>query len=135
MGVGVTRPQRNAKGRPPVRPVDMLHLARQSMGDAGLQLEILRRFDEIIEVHFVRLESATSVPDMLYHLHTLKAASTGVGAWSLAEHAHIMEGELQAGEPVNPERVEDIRISVAELRDFVAGQIALDEADADDETI
>jgi chemotaxis protein histidine kinase CheA len=108
----------------------MLHLARQSMGDPGLELEILRMFDEIVAVHFARLEQATSVPDLLTHLHTIKAASAGVGAWSLAEHAHIMERELEAGEPVNPERVDDIHISLTEVRDFIAAQVALGEAEA-----
>jgi hypothetical protein len=119
--------------RPVSRPLDMLHLARQSMGDPGLELEILRMFDEIVAVHFARLEQATSVPDLLTHLHTIKAASAGVGAWSLAEHAHIMERELEAGEPVNPERVDDIHVSLTEVRDFVAGQIALGEAAAEAE--
>jgi len=113
--------------RRPARPIDMLHLARQSMGDPGLELEILRMFDEIIAVHFARLERATSVPDLLAHLHTIKAGAAGVGAWSLAEHAHIMERELLADMPVNPERVEDIHISVEEVRTFIAGQVALED--------
>lgn len=110
------------------RPIDMLHLARQSLGDPGLEIEILRMFDQTVAVHFQRLEQATSVADLLANLHVLKAASVGVGAWSLAEHAHIMEAELKAGEPVNPERVDDIHISLTEVRDFVAAQVALDEA-------
>lgn len=113
--------------RPATRPIDMLHLARQSMGDPGLEVEILRMFDEIIAVHFAKLEQATSVPDLLHHLHTLKAASVGVGAWSLAQHAHIMESELKGGAPVNPERVDDIHIAVEEVRGYIAGRVALDD--------
>lgn len=116
------------RARRPARPIDMLHLERQSMGDPGLELEILRMFDEIIAVHFARLESATSVPDLLAHLHTIKAGAIGVGAWALAEHAHIMERELLADMPVNPERVDDIHMSIEEVRAFIAAKVAIEDA-------
>ena len=103
--------------------------------DRGYQLadavyEVWSLFDGRLadaEGHFARLERATSVPDLLAHLHTIKAGAAGVGAWSLAEHAHIMERELLADMPVNPERVEDIHISVEEVRAFIAGQVALED--------
>jgi chemotaxis protein histidine kinase CheA len=75
---------------------------------------------------------ATGTPDLLQHLHTLKAASTGVGAWSLAEHAHVMESELKAGEAVNSESIADIHMAVVEVRDFIAERIAYDEAELND---
>jgi chemotaxis protein histidine kinase CheA len=121
-----------ARSRPASRPIDLMHLAAQSLGDKSLELEILRMYDQIVAVHFERLMLTTAVPDVLVHLHTLKAASTGVGAWSLAEHAHVMETELRAGEGVNSERIADIHMAVVEVRDFIAERIALDEAGLDD---
>ena len=118
--------------RPASRPIDMLHLAAQSLGDKSLELEILRMYDQIVAVHFERLMLTTVLPDVLQHVHTLKAASSGVGAWSLAEHAHVMETELKAGEGINPERIADIHMAVVEVRDFIAERIALDEAELDD---
>jgi hypothetical protein len=129
-GIETERSQQVETGQPVKRPIDMLHLARQSLGDPGLEIEILRMFDEAIAVHFARLEQATSIPELLHELHILKAASVGVGAWSLAEHAHIMESELKAGEAVNPERVDDINMSLTEVRPFVAQQVALDDEQA-----
>jgi hypothetical protein len=110
--------------RTAARPIDMMHLAKQALGDPALEIEILRTFSERIARHFSGLETATSVPDMLHHLHTLKAASVGVGAWSLAEHAHIMNEELILGTPLDPELIEDIRMAVTEVQAFIAPRIA-----------
>jgi hypothetical protein len=118
------QPISNAKMRPATRPIDLMHLAKQALGDPGLEVEILRMFDETLSVHFAGLEQSTTVAALLGHLHIIKAASVGVGAWSLAEHAHVMETELNAGEPVNPERVDDIHIAVEELRVYIADRVA-----------
>lgn len=121
--------QPTAGGNGPVRqgPIDMLHLAKQAMGDPGLELEVLRVFDDTVRVNFERLERSTNVADLLVHLNTLKLAAAGVGAWSLVEHARVLEAELKAGLPVNPERVDDIEIAIEELRVFIAERLALDE--------
>lgn len=111
----------------PRRPIDMFHLAGQALGDPGLELEILRMYDEIIDVHFARLGMAVEKSDLLHHLHTIKAASAGVGAFMLAEHAHVMEREIAADGPRDPERLADIAMAVSEVRAFIAEQIELDE--------
>lgn len=110
--------------RRPARPIDMQHLAKQALGDPSLELEILRAFGDATSRHFAELDKAQSVPDMLHHLHILKGASIGVGAWALAEHAHVMARELRSGAPIDPEVVEDIRMSVEELKAFIADRIA-----------
>ncbi len=130
MGIEVSRPAKETVKRPVARPIDMMHLTKQALGDAGLEGEILRNFDEIIAAHFDHLEASGTVPELLHHLHIIRGASVGVGAWSLAEHAHVMETELNDGEPVNPERVEDIHFAVEEVRAFAAHRIA--EIDAED---
>ena len=57
----------------------------------------------------------------------IRRSAAGVGAWSLVEHAKVLEAELKAGLPVNPERVDDIEMAVEELRVFIAERLALDE--------
>ena len=108
-------------------PIDMLHLAKQAMGDPGLELEVLRVFNDLVRVNFARLECSTNPRDLLVHVHTLSLAATGVGAWSLAAHAKGLEDELAAGLPVNPERVDDIEMAVEELQAFIAERLELDE--------
>lgn len=127
VNVSRSREHRYAEGPLALRPIDRLHLARQSLGDPGLEIEILRMFGEVISRHFEQLTEAASSADRLYHLHMLKAASVGVGAWSLAEHAHIIESELRAGEPFNGERVDDLSFCIEELHSFIAGQVMLEE--------
>jgi hypothetical protein len=124
MSVEVPRQIPAAIKRPAARPIDMMHLTKQALGDPGLEGEILRTFDEVVADHFGGLEDSVTVKDLLHHLHIIRGASVGVGAWSLAEHAHVMETELNEGEPVNPERVEDIHFAVEEVRAFVAKRIA-----------
>lgn len=112
----------------PRRPIDMVHLEKQALGDPGIGVEILRMFDEIVAVHFSRLEQAVERSDMLHHAHTIKAASAGVGAWALAEQAEELEREIAAGQGRDPERVADLEMAIAEVHAFIAGEIARDTA-------
>lgn len=112
--------------RQPRRPIDMVHLDRQALGDPGMGVEILRMFDEILAVHFSRLEQAVERADMLHHAHTIKAASAGVGAWALAEHAADIEREIAAGGERDPERVADLEMAIAEVHAFIAAEVARD---------
>lgn len=105
-------------------PIDRIHLARQTLGDVSLAEEVLRLYDEMARVTFDRLQHSTTRNDLMVHLHALKGASLGVGAFALAELARVAEDELRAGMPVNPERVEDVGIAVEEVRAFIAPMIA-----------
>jgi HPt (histidine-containing phosphotransfer) domain-containing protein len=105
------------------RPIDMEHLSRQTLGDPGLELEVLRLFDEMSHVYYDRLENSTTVPDLLRNLHTLKGAAAGVGAFGLAELARVAETELREGAPVNPERIDDLNIAVQEVSAFISQRI------------
>jgi HPt (histidine-containing phosphotransfer) domain-containing protein len=125
-GNGRQQAAEGGRASAPRRPIDMVHLERQALGDPGIGVEILRMFDEIVAVHFCRLEQAVERSDMLHHAHTIKAASAGVGAWALAEHAGEMEREIAAGGERDPERVADLEMAIAEVHAFIVGEIARD---------
>ncbi len=110
------------------RPIDMEHLTRQTLGDPGLQLEVLRLFDEMSHVYYERLENSTTVDDLLRNLHTLKGAAAGVGAFGLAELARVAEAELRQGSPVNPERIDDLNMAVQEVSAFIGQRIRAEAA-------
>lgn len=110
------------------RPIDMVHLSRQTLGDHGLECEVLRLFDKMARVYFGRLETSTTEADVLQHLHTLKGAASGVGAWALADLAKAAEDEIRNGGSVNPERIGDIDIAVQEVSAFI-GDILANEPD------
>lgn len=111
----------------PHQPIDMEHLGRQTMGDPGLEAEVLRLFDQMSQTYFERIEVSTTVPDLLVNLHTLRGAAAGVGAFGLSELARVTETELRNGAPVNPERIEDLHIAVQEVSAFITTLLA-DEA-------
>jgi HPt (histidine-containing phosphotransfer) domain-containing protein len=104
-------------------PIDVEHLSRQTLGDAGLEVEVLRLFDEMSHVYYRRLEHATTIEDLLVNLHTLKGAAAGIGAFGLAELARVAERELREGAPVNPERIDDLNVAVEEVSAFIQQRI------------
>ena len=74
-----------------MRPVDLVHLAKQCLGDEGLELEILRLFETTLATYLERLKLATTFDEFALNLHSLKGAASGVGAWSIADLAKAME--------------------------------------------
>lgn len=104
----------------PERPIDLVHLAKQCMGDGHLEEEILRLYDATLKTYFGRLQLATSYDDLALNLHSIKGASAGVGAFAVANLVKAAETELQAGRPLAPERIDDLGLAVEEVRTFIA---------------
>lgn len=73
------------------RPVDLVHLARQTMGDKDLEIEILALFARQARAALVEMSSG-SVPAATV-AHRIKGAASAVGAFRLAAIA----GEIEAG--------------------------------------
>lgn len=110
------------------RPIDLDFLGRQTLGDPGLEQEVLRLFDQMSHAYFERVETSTNVSDLMRNLHTLKGAAAGIGAFGLAELARVAESELREGAPVNPERIEDLDMAVQEVSAFICDRLAATEA-------
>lgn len=107
-----------------MRPIDLVHLAKQCLGDENLELEILRLFDTSVQTYFTRLQMAASFDDLALNLHSIKGASSGVGAWTIADLAKACEVELQAGRPLTAERIADLGIAVEEVRSFITRMLS-----------
>jgi HPt (histidine-containing phosphotransfer) domain-containing protein len=103
-----------------MRPIDLVHLAKQCLGDENLEYEILRMFEKSLTTYFERLKLATSADDLHLNIHSIRGASAGVGAWTVAELAKAMENELREGRPLTSERIDDLGIAIEEVRDFIA---------------
>jgi HPt (histidine-containing phosphotransfer) domain-containing protein len=125
-GTAAGKPIENVQPRPRHRPIDLVHLGKQALGDPGLESEILRLFDTMSRTYYERLETSTSVSQLLEHLHTLKGAAAGVGAFRIADLARATEEELRSGAPVNPERIHDLGMAVHECSAFI-GELLEDE--------
>jgi HPt (histidine-containing phosphotransfer) domain-containing protein len=109
-----------------MRPVDLVHLAKQCLGDEALELEVLRLFDTTIRDHYGRLKLATNAEDVALLLHSIKGASGGVGAWAISDLAKAIEQEVRDGLPLTQERIDDLGLVIGAVRDFI-GRVVADE--------
>lgn len=96
------------------RPIDLVHLARQTLGDRDLEREVLGLF----------VAQARSVLDMLRNArdqrqradlaHTLKGSARSIGGWRVAAAAETCEQMLSASEASWQEALDLLAASVRE---------------------
>ena len=73
------------------RPVDLVHLARYTLGDRDMEREVLSLFADRCDQDVARLRSAQSATEWQRACHTIKGSARAIGAWKLARLAE--EGE------------------------------------------
>ena len=72
------------------RPIDLVHLARTTLGDRSLEREVLQLFDRQSVLLIARMR--TAAPSGVATLaHTLKGSALGIGAWRVARAAEALE--------------------------------------------
>jgi HPt (histidine-containing phosphotransfer) domain-containing protein len=75
---------------PDDRPIDLVHLARTTLGDRALEREVLQLFDRQSSILIGRMRTAQ--PAAVAALaHTLKGSARGIGAWRVARAAELLE--------------------------------------------
>lgn len=96
------------------RPIDLVHLSRQTMGDRAVEQEVLCLF----------VQQSLAVRDQLAHAaaadcrllaHNLKGSARGIGAFAIADCAELIEE--------NPDdKATKRRLSrlIEDARDFIA---------------
>ena len=84
-------PEGAAKPDAVTAPVDIEHLRRYTLGDRGLELEILGLFVEQLPITIGALKNAPSEKEWGMAAHTLKGSARAVGAWPLATIAESAE--------------------------------------------
>ena len=90
-------------------PIDLEHLRRMTLGDAGLEREVLAMF----AAQTVGLIGALAAlpPESGALAHTLKGSARAIGAFAVADAAARLEAAIQKGDDPAP--------SLAGLRDAV----------------
>jgi HPt (histidine-containing phosphotransfer) domain-containing protein len=73
------------------KPVDLVHLSTITMGDRALELEVLKMFLVQIPDYIKMLKSANDKDSVYMAAHTLKGASSNIGAFPLANIAKQAE--------------------------------------------
>lgn len=102
------------------RPIDLVHLAKQTLGDRGLECEILHMFDRLAIAYVDRVRTAAGTDELMVSLHSLKGAAAGVGARGIAELARTAEAEVRETGRLSHERVADLGMAVHEVSAFIA---------------
>lgn len=103
------------------RPIDLVYLSRQTLGDPGLETEILGLFSEMAAAYLKKVTDSGDPEQITIGLHSLKGAAAGIGAGSLATEAKAAESEMHETGAISAERLSDLAIAVEEVRAFIAG--------------
>ncbi|WP_296743770.1 Hpt domain-containing protein [Mesorhizobium sp.] len=113
-GIAFSMPGGDVSGTARSRPVDLAHLARQTMDDRALEQEVLALF----------VQQALSVRDKILGAderervllaHGLKGSARGIGAFAVAECAAAIETQ-----PDDTRTLKKLGSLIEEVRDFVA---------------
>ena len=114
IGVAFSMPGGEVSGPARRRPVDLVHLARQTMGDRDLEREVLALF--VQQVLSVRDKIGDAdVRERLLLAHGLKGSARGVGAFSIADCAAEIERQ-----PQESRHLKRLSTLIDEVRDFIA---------------
>lgn len=73
------------------RPVDLVHLARHTLGNRDLEREVLQIFVRQSAIYLDRIQGAKSGSEQQMAAHTIKGSARGIGAWEVAECADALE--------------------------------------------
>ena len=108
---------------PHTRPIDLVHLSRQSLGDRALEIELLTLFERQAEQIAVRLATPSANGERRWRhdlAHTLKGSARAVGAMAVAAAAQAYEEALYgAGEPAVLAARDALLAAVAQARSAV----------------
>src|SRR3954468_22970196 len=72
------------------RPIDLVHLARTTLGDRSLEREVLQLFDRQSTILIARMRTVPPA-GVVALAHTLKGSARGIGAWRVARAAELLE--------------------------------------------
>jgi HPt (histidine-containing phosphotransfer) domain-containing protein len=94
-------------------PIDIAHLKRMTLGDAGLEREVLAMFAAQAVGLLGTLADLPSDADAL--AHKLKGSARGIGAFRVADAAETLESALQRGDdPAQP--LAELDEAIAQVR-------------------
>ena len=93
-------------------PIDIEHLKRMTLGDAGLEQEVLAMFAG----QAARLiEALAGLPPEAAELaHTLKGSARAIGAFQVADAAEALEAAIKDGEPA--QAMAELKQAIAQAR-------------------
>jgi HPt (histidine-containing phosphotransfer) domain-containing protein len=113
-GIAFSMPGGDVSGTARSRPVDLAHLARQTLDDRELEREVLGLF--VQQSLSVRDKIADAdVRERVLLAHGLKGSARGVGAFAVADCAAAIETQ-----PEDMRAIKKLGVLIEEVRDFIA---------------
>jgi HPt (histidine-containing phosphotransfer) domain-containing protein len=105
----------NAGGACPAkgRPIDLVHLARQTMGDKALELEVLQMFARHARESMKEL-AATEGEARAAAAHRLKGSAQSVGAVAVGKAAGALEDD-----PADAAALAGVTAAVVDAENFI----------------
>ena len=101
------------------RPLDLVHLARMTLGDRSLEREVLQLFVRQAAMLLGRMHGAEA--DAVAALaHTLRGSARGLGAWRVAGAAELVELSVGADPATLVASVSALRSAVEEAQAIIA---------------
>jgi HPt (histidine-containing phosphotransfer) domain-containing protein len=101
---------------PDDRPIDLVHLARMTLGERSLEREVLQLFDRQSTLLLARMRSAAPA-GIVTLAHTLKGSARGIGAWRIARAAEALEA---AGPAQMKPALDTLAAAIEEARAVIA---------------
>ncbi|MDS7596878.1 Hpt domain-containing protein [Agrobacterium tumefaciens] len=88
----------NSGGAAPatIKPIDFVHLSRQTMGDKELEIEVLQLFSRSARAALHELNGADPLAVKAI-AHRLKGAANAVGAFTVSSAAAVVEDQAGDG--------------------------------------
>ena len=102
-----------------VRPIDLVHLSKYTLGNRDLENELMGLFRAQADVYLGRLAEAATDADWVSAAHSLKGSAKALGAWRLADLAEFAERGAAVSE--RPDALDEIRAAVAAVNAFIDG--------------
>jgi HPt (histidine-containing phosphotransfer) domain-containing protein len=96
------------------RPLDLVHLARQTLGDRDLECEVLRLF-AVQSASMMQRLGALPAEEKRLVAHTLKGSARAIGAWRVASAAATIEEAAEADLAVLNEAVREANAMIGDL--------------------
>ncbi len=105
------------RGSKSARPIDLVHLAKQTLGDRSLETEVLRLFLAQADIYIGRIEKADTLEERFEAAHTIKGSARNIGAWHVAGAAENLEKlSSKVGQP----DIEALKNALRETRKFIS---------------
>ena len=102
------------------RPVDLVHLARYTLGERSLEREVLVLFHAQCEINLQRLKEAVDDKAWADAAHTIKGSAKGIGAWPIAKSAESAEAlKGAARENGCRDALEELEILTGEAKAYI----------------